>query len=152
MRTRVLCLAILLSAAAFAQPPRGFYPWWDGPIARDLNLDPAQREQVRAIVRSYRARLGDAHAAAVRAEDALEAAFNADVVDEARAHEAIRELAAARQNVTVTMSEMSLKLRMVLTPGQWRELQRRRKERPFGGGPGGGQPRGPQMQNHPPPP
>jgi Spy/CpxP family protein refolding chaperone len=129
MRTRVAFLAILLSCSAFAQPPRGFNPWWDGPIARDINLNPGQREQVRTIVRSYRARLADAHASAQRAEDALEAAFNADVVDEARAHEAIRELAAARQNVTVTMSEMSLRLRMVLTPAQWRELQQRRAER-----------------------
>ncbi len=129
MRIFLLWLAILLGSVASAQSTRGFYPWWDGPITSDLEVNPVQKEQVQAIVRSYRTKLGAERAAAIQAEDALEAAFNVDAVDEARVHEGIRELAAARQNVFITVSEMSLKLRMVLTPVQWRELQRRRSER-----------------------
>src|SRR4051794_26121474 len=105
MRTGLLCVAMLASSIAFAQAPPRFYPWWDGPIARDLNLSPSQREQVRTIVRTCRVKLSEAHAAAERAEVALQAAFDADVVDEARAREAIRELAAARQNVTMEVSD-----------------------------------------------
>jgi Spy/CpxP family protein refolding chaperone len=118
-----------MAAALFGQAPQSFYPWWDGQIAQNLNLSPNQKEQVRGVVGAYRTRLAEARAAAMRAEDAVEAAFNEESVNEDKANAAIRELAAARQNVTLIVSEMSLKLRMVLTQDQWKELQRRRAEK-----------------------
>ena len=129
MRANALCVAAAMAAALLGQAPQSFYPWWDGQIAQNLNLSPAQKDQVRGVVGAYRTRLAEARTAAMRAEDAVEAAFNEESVNEDKANAAIRELAAARQNVTLVVSEMSLKLRMVLTQDQWKELQRRRAEK-----------------------
>ena len=129
MRASALCVAVAMAATLFGQAPQSFYPWWDGQIAQNLNLSPAQKDQVRGVVAGYRTRLAEARAAAMRAEDAVEAAFNEESVNEDKANAAIRGLAAARQNVTLIVSEMSLKLRMVLTQDQWKELQRRRAEK-----------------------
>jgi Spy/CpxP family protein refolding chaperone len=129
MRASDVCVAVVMSATVFGQAPRSFYPWWDGQIASGLNLSPAQKDQVRGVVSAYRTRLAEARAAAMRAEDAVEAAFNEETVSEDKANAAIRDLAAARQNVTLIVSEMSLKLRMVLSQDQWKELQRRRADK-----------------------
>jgi len=129
MRASALCIAVAVTATLLGQAPQSFYPWWDGQIAQNLNLSPTQKDQVRGVVSAYRTRLAEARAAAMRAEDAVEAAFNEESVNEDKANAAIRELAAARQNVTLVVSEMSLKLRMVLTQDQWKELQRRRAEK-----------------------
>jgi Spy/CpxP family protein refolding chaperone len=129
MRASFLCIAVAMTVTLFGQAPQSFYPWWDGQIAQNLNLSSTQKDQVRGVVSAYRTRLAEARAAAMRAEDAVEAAFNEESVNEDKANAAIRELAAARQNVTLIVSEMSLKLRMVLTQDQWKELQRRRAEK-----------------------
>jgi Spy/CpxP family protein refolding chaperone len=118
-----------MSVTLFGQAPRSFYPWWDGQIAQDLNLSPSQKDQVRGVVSAYRTRLAEARTSAMRAEDGVEAAFNEESVNVDKATVAIRDLAQARQNVTLVVSEMSLKLRMVLTQDQWKELQRRRAEK-----------------------
>ncbi len=124
-----LLWAVLFSATLFGQAPRSFYPWWDGQIAENLNLSPGQKDQVRGVVAAYRTRLAEVRAAAMKAEDAVEAVVNEENVNEERANAAIRVLATARYNVTQVVSEMSLKLRMVLTQDQWKELQRRRAEK-----------------------
>jgi len=129
MRSITLFLALAMSAALFGQAPRSFYPWWDLQIARDLNLSQVQKDQVQSVVNGYRTRLNEARMAAMRAEDAVENAFNEDPVNEDKANTAIRNLAVARHDVTLVVSEMSLKLRMVLTQDQWKELQRRRAEK-----------------------
>ena len=73
----------------------------------------------------------------------LEAVFNNEnPVDHRKAGEAIERLAGARGDMTRALSQMSLKLRTVLTAEQWQELQRRQPGRlgfPTGGrrGPGG---------------
>ncbi|MBI1899212.1 MAG: periplasmic heavy metal sensor [Acidobacteria bacterium] len=129
-------LFVCLAVAAMAQPPRLFFPFWDGPLARDLNLTEQQQQQIRETVREHRDRLIDLRAALEKAEGELEDAFNEERLDQGRANQAIERLAAARAELTRAFSQMSLKLRAALTSGQWRELQKRRPHGPPGpGGP-----------------
>jgi Spy/CpxP family protein refolding chaperone len=116
----ILCIPLL------AQPPRGFYAWWDSPVARDLNLSDDQVNQIRTTVKEYRSKLVDLRATLEKAEIDVEDAFNEDNFDQKRASDAIDHLASSRAELTRTFSQMSLRLRAVLTPDQWRELQKRR--------------------------
>jgi Spy/CpxP family protein refolding chaperone len=122
-------LALLFSAAALAQLPKGFYAWWGSPVVRDLNLSDQQRRQIRLTVRDYHPHLVELRAEVERAEGDLQYQFNQQPVDTRKANEAIDRLAAARSDLTRTLSQMSLKLRTVLTQQQWQELQRRRPVR-----------------------
>ena len=122
---RVALLLVLFVGSVFAQRPRGFFPWWDRPVARDLNLSAQQQRQIRTTVRDYRGKLMEARAAVEKAETEFEDAFNAEPMDERRAEAALENLAQARANLTRAFSQMSLKLRLVLTAEQWKELQKR---------------------------
>jgi Spy/CpxP family protein refolding chaperone len=107
--------------------PRGIYAWWSRPqIARDLNLSPPQREQIRATVQQFRPHLLNVRAAVNQAEQALADQFNRNPVDPAKTNEAIERLVDARSDLTRTLTRLSLKLRLVLSEQQWEELQRRR--------------------------
>jgi len=143
MRWLLMSVLALAALPAAAQNPRGLFNWWDSPMAQDLNLTEAQKEQIRATVRDYRGKLIDIRAAVEKAELEVEDAFNEDSLDQARATAAIDRLAAARGDMIRVFSQMSLKMRTVLTQEQWRELQRRRPRMGPGQGPGPG---GPQMQ------
>jgi Spy/CpxP family protein refolding chaperone len=124
---RTFILALLFAAGLSAQMPRGIYAWWSKPqIARDLNLTPAQREQIRATVQQYRPHLLNVRAAVNQAEQALADQFNRNPVDAGKTNEAIERLVDARSDLTRTLTQLSLKLRLVLTEQQWQELQRRR--------------------------
>ena len=57
MAIRSLVLLAFLAIPALAQAPRGFFAWWDSPIARDLNLTDSQVRQIRTTVREYRPQL-----------------------------------------------------------------------------------------------
>jgi len=126
MAIRSLVLLAFLAIPALAQAPRGFFAWWDSPIARDLNLTDSQVRQIRTTVREYRPQLVDLRAAIEKAEIEVEDAFNEENIDQRKATEAIDHLANARADLTRAISQMSLRLRSVLTPDQWRELQKRR--------------------------
>ncbi len=123
---RPLALALLLSCTVFAQMPKGFYAWWAKPVVKNLNLSQAQKQQIHATVQQFRVHLIDVRAEVAKAEIDLEEQFNRDPVDQQKANQAIERLIAARTDLTRTLSQMSLKLRMVLTEQQWRELQRLR--------------------------
>jgi Spy/CpxP family protein refolding chaperone len=124
---RLLALTLLFGASLCAQMPRGIYAWWSRPqIARDLNLSAAQREQIRATVQQYRPHLLNVRAAVNQAEQALANQFDGNPVDPAKTNEAIERLVDARSDLTRTLTQLSLKLRMVLTEQQWQELQHRR--------------------------
>lgn len=124
---RAVVLGILLSCAVWAQMPKGFYAWWSRPeIARDLNLSPAQRQQIRATVQQFRPHLLNVRATVNQAEEALAEQFNHDPINPEKTNEAIERLVDARSDLTRTLSQLSLKLRLVLTEQQWQELQRRR--------------------------
>jgi Spy/CpxP family protein refolding chaperone len=119
-------LALVFASSASAQLPKGFYAWWGSPVVRDLNLSLEQKQQIRSTVKDYRPHLVELRAEVERAEGDLEYQFNQQPVDSRKANEAIDRLAAARSDLTRTLSQMSLKLRTVLTQQQWQELQRRR--------------------------
>lgn len=118
-------LSLLLSFAAFAQPPRGFFPWWEGQMVRDLHLTEDQQKQIQSTVREYRNRLVDLRAAVEKADMDIEDLLN-EGADPKRAADATNRLVTARGDLTRAYTELSLRLRAVLTPQQWRELQRRR--------------------------
>lgn len=135
---RVLLALIALLTPALAQPPRAYFPWWESPLAKELNLSDEQRQKIRQIVRESRNQLIDKRAAAEKAEAELEDLFSEPVIDQARALQAIDRLVAARSDLTRAFAELSLKVRTVLTPEQWKDLQQRRSRwRPFGAGPPG---------------
>ncbi len=159
-------LAFLIALLpALAQMPRGVFNWWDSPIARDLNLTDDQTRQIRSIVKEHRGKLIDLRASVEKAEAEFEDVFSEDAFDQRRANDYLERLVTARSELMRGFSQMSLRLRAVLTPEQYRELQKRRPrllqpdERrmrgPGGagaqGGPGGPGPR-PARQNPPPPP
>jgi Spy/CpxP family protein refolding chaperone len=131
-----LFAAWLTAGSLSAQMPKGIYAWWSKPeIARDLKLSPGQREQIRATVQQFRPHLLNVRAAVNQAEQALAEQFDRTPVDPGKTNEAIERLVDARSDLTRTLSQLSLKLRLILSEEQWQELQRRR----------------PRQQNEPPP-
>jgi Spy/CpxP family protein refolding chaperone len=126
MARLLIVLTLMAGWTLSAQAPRGFFNWWDSPIAKDLNLSDDQTKQIRAVVRDYRTKLIDARASLEKAEAEMEDSFNDESLSQARAGDAIERLVAARSEMTRTVSQMSLRLRGVLTHEQWTELQRRR--------------------------
>jgi Spy/CpxP family protein refolding chaperone len=141
----VVCVALSVTTLPVnlgAQELRSFpskqkRPWWDSPVVQDLNLTEAQQTEIRATVKEYRDRVVEIRKAIESADRDLEAVFNNEnPVDQRKASEAIDRLASARGDLTRTLSQMSLKLRTVLTAEQWQELQRRQPGRlglPTGG-------------------
>jgi Spy/CpxP family protein refolding chaperone len=127
---RFLFLTILTVTVALAQPPRGFFAWWDSPIARDLNLKEEQNQQIREVVRSYRNKLIDLRSAMEKAEGDLEDIFNDEKIEQRKANDVVERLALARADMSRTMSLMSLKLRAILSAEQWHELQKRMPKGP----------------------
>lgn len=133
-----LCLIFLLSGALFAQAPPGFFNWWDSPIANDLNLSEDQKKQIRSIVQEHRDRLIDQRAALQKAEMQFADLFSEESPNPARVDQVIEQMVAARADLTRTMSRMTLRLRAVLTPQQFQELQKRRPRIMQGPGAGPG--------------
>ena len=123
---RPIVILVVFSMSLAAQLPKPFYAWWSSPVVKDLNLNPGQRVQIRTTIRDYRGRLLDLRGQIEASERDLEYQFNQQPVDTAKANEAIERLAGARAELTRTLSQMSLKLRAVLTQQQWQELQSRR--------------------------
>jgi Spy/CpxP family protein refolding chaperone len=131
-------LLLLLTSSALAQVPREVWNWWDKDVVKDLKLTDPQRDQIRRTVREYRNRLIDQRAAAQKAEADLGDCFNEDAFDARKTNEAIERMVTARATLTRTLTQMAAQLRSVLTPEQWRELERRRPGRVLpADGPGG---------------
>jgi Spy/CpxP family protein refolding chaperone len=124
---RSVVLMFALAGVLLAQMPKSLYPWWSNKIVvRQLNLSNSQVQQIRGVVSQYRAQLLEDRAKVIRAEQNLEDQFNHDPVDQPKANQAIEQLIAARTGLTRSLSELSLKLRVLLTAVQWQELQRLR--------------------------
>jgi Spy/CpxP family protein refolding chaperone len=132
---RKLGLFALAASALWAQPNRDFFPWWEMPVARDLNLSEDQMRQINATVRDYRDRLIDLRGGVEKAENQLSDLINEENPDEKRVNAAIERLITARGELTRAFTQMGFKLRMVLTPRQWGDLQRRRPRPPGPGEP-----------------
>ena len=124
---RRLILIFGLCGGLFAQMPRNLYPWWSNKvIVKQLNLSDTQVQGIRAAVSQYRARLMKARANVFEAEQNLEEQFNREPVDQDKTRQAIEQLIVARSDLTRSLSELSLKLRTLLTEEQWKQLQRLR--------------------------
>lgn len=128
----LILAAFALPVLLLAQPPRGPRPWWDGEVAKDLNLNDVQTKQIAQTLKDFRPRMFEVRAEVNKAEAAVQTAFNQDPVDQAKANDAINQLAAARGEMTKAVSQMDLKLRMILTADQWQQLQQKqhRPDRP----------------------
>jgi Spy/CpxP family protein refolding chaperone len=131
-----LCLMLVFAGVLSAQAPPGFFNWWDSPIANDLNLSEDQKKQIRSIVQEYRDRLVDQRAALQKADMQFGDLFAEESPNPAKVDQVIEQLVAARADLTRTMSRMTLRLRAVLTPQQFEELQKRRPRMMQGPGPG----------------
>jgi Spy/CpxP family protein refolding chaperone len=103
--------------------------WWNSPIVQNMDLSETQRKDIRGTVRQYRGHLMDLREAVQRADSDLEIALGENPVDQRKANEAIEHLATARGELTRTLSQMTLRLRTILTNEQWQELQKRQAER-----------------------
>ena len=126
--------AVLLAQSAPQPAPRKGPPlwegaWWNSPIVQNMDLSETQRRDIRGTVRQYRGHLMDLREAVQRADSDLEIALGESPVDQRKANEAIEHLATARGELTRTLSQMTLRLRTILTNEQWQELQRRQAER-----------------------
>lgn len=129
MTRRILfgfCALLIMASAGGAQQQLPQGAWWEGQIARDLNLNEGQSRQIRRTVREYRHQLIDFRGNLQKAEGDFQDLMNDDPVDVRKANEAIDRMALARSELTKTLSQMSLKLRIILTPQQWRDLQHKR--------------------------
>ena|ERR1700686_2242836 len=124
---RALLIAAVFAGLLPAQLPREWDPWWNKPIVNDLNLSSEQKRQIRSTVREYSPHLLEVRASIERAELELERQFNEQPVDVKKANETIEHLATARAELTRSLSQLSLKLRTVITPEQWQRIQSRRQ-------------------------
>ena len=122
---KLVGLLVFCATLAWAQSPE-MTAWWDSPVVQNLNLSRDQQIQIRTRVREYRDRLIEQRAAVQKAEGNLQDVMNEDQVNEARAQEAIDQVVAARGDLLRSVSQMSLRLRLVLTPEQWQTLKERR--------------------------
>lgn len=120
----ILCLASLLGVSVLAQSHTNV-PWWNSPVAEDLNLSPGQKQRIHQIVRSYRERLLDARNAHQKALLNLEDILNEPEVNLEAAKPIIDRIAATQANASKVFLEMSTELRGVLTLEQWRQLVKR---------------------------
>jgi Spy/CpxP family protein refolding chaperone len=106
-------------------------PWWDRPVVRNLGLSGDQLLQIRAITRESRDRLIHLRATVRSAEAALADAFSEEKIDAGSAQAAIEKVVSARGELMRAISEMSLRVRQVLTYSQWQELRKRGAPRAF---------------------
>jgi Spy/CpxP family protein refolding chaperone len=110
--------------------PQSLYPWWSNKIiVQQLDLTPPQVRQIRAAVTEAQPHLLEVRAKVLRAEQGLEDQFNSDPVDQNKTNQALEQLIAARTDLTRSLTELSLKLRVLLTAQQWQQLQRLRPNR-----------------------
>jgi Spy/CpxP family protein refolding chaperone len=128
MLKNIATLSLLAGLSLFGQATKG--AWWSRPAIKDLNLSRQQMRDMRQTVQEYRPRLQDLRAAVQKAEQDLETEFNRDQVDTQKANAVIDRLVAARADLSRTLSQMGLKLRMFLTAQQWQEVEKRFPPKP----------------------
>jgi Spy/CpxP family protein refolding chaperone len=142
---RIALLLLVMAGGLSAQPPRppmATSYWWDSKVVKNsLNLSDTQIKQMNETQAAYVGRLMDLRVAVNSAESNLESIFNQETIDQRKATAAVDQLAHAREDLTRTVSELSLKLRVVLTAEQWQALRDQQAERAAqkgGGFPGRG--------------
>jgi Spy/CpxP family protein refolding chaperone len=112
--------------------------WWKNPeVVRELELTPAQVEQIEKAVYDHRLKLVDLRADVERQELRLQPLVEAERPDEAKVGAQLDQVLAARGRLEKANTMMQLSVRRVLSPEQWKKLHARREQRPGWGGPGG---------------
>lgn len=109
-----------------AQTSRLNFDVWNMQVIRDLNLSDDQKKQIRLTVADFRPRMAELRSSVDRAELAVEEALGEETVDSRKANDAIERLVSARADLTRVLSQLTLKVRSIMTTEQWRELQKRR--------------------------
>lgn len=104
--------------------------WWDQPIVRDLGLSDEQNRQIRTIVAESRDRLIQLRGAVDSAEAVLRDLMDEEKVDTRKAEAAIEKVVTTHADMMREVSQMSLKLRVILTSTQWQELEKRESQPP----------------------
>jgi Spy/CpxP family protein refolding chaperone len=104
--------------------------WWENPVANGLTLTETQKDRIGHIVRDHKDRLATDRQEVDRAERELEGVFNADTIDFQKGKLVTDQLVKARSELTQDMVRMTLRLRAVLTPEQWKTLQDRNAAAP----------------------
>ena len=106
------------------RPPRRPMKWWkDSNIVKQIGLSEAQVKQIEDTFHAHRLKLIDITAEVERQEATLEPLIEADSPDEKQVVAQIDKVAAARAQLEKENALMSLAIRKVLTPDQWKTLR-----------------------------
>jgi Spy/CpxP family protein refolding chaperone len=131
---RIFILLCTAGLAASQQPPQEAMErtlqngmqgrWWANPqIAGRLGLTPDQQKKMDDHFQLSREHLRDLAVALDKEESRLEPMVQADQPDAAKIREQIDRIAQARSDLERANANMLLEIRLLLTPGQWRQLR-----------------------------
>jgi len=99
--------------------------WWNNPtFVAQAGLTKDQQRKMDDVFFQYRLKLIDLNAALEKEEVALEPLVAADALDESKIAAQIDLVAQARAELEKANGRMLLGIRMVLTPEQWRKMQK----------------------------
>jgi hypothetical protein len=111
--------------APYGNPPDRPVKWWNDPtVAATAGLSKDQQRKMDEVFLQYRLKLIDLNAALEKEEVALEPLIAADSLDESKIAGQIDRVAQARAELEKANGRMLLGMRMVLTPEQWRKMQK----------------------------
>jgi periplasmic protein CpxP/Spy len=97
-------------------------------LSREINLTDAQRDQIKAIAESHRADWRALSDRARTARSALNAAVNAEPIDEALIRQKSSEVAAVDADIAVARARAHAEVRQILTAGQKEQLKSMKAE------------------------
>ncbi|MBI2836926.1 MAG: periplasmic heavy metal sensor [Acidobacteria bacterium] len=107
--------------------------WWrDERMIADLNLAPEQAQRIERMFFEHRKSTIDLRAEMEKNQIDLESLMAATQLDEARISSQVDSVDAARARLHKAEVMMTIGIRKILTPEQWRKVESRRP-----GGPGG---------------
>jgi Spy/CpxP family protein refolding chaperone len=99
--------------------------WWTSPeMAQKLNLTEDQKRRMDDIFQQHRLKLIDLQASLEKEEVSLEPLVGADQPDDAKVFAQIDRVAQARAELEKANSRMLWQVRRVLTPDQWKQLEK----------------------------
>jgi len=109
----------------YGKPPGRPEKWWnDSSLAATAGLSKDQQRKMDDVFLQSRLKLIDLNATLEKEEVALEPLVAADSLDESKIAAQIDRVAQARAELEKANGRMLLGIRMVLTPEQWRKVQK----------------------------